>query len=70
MQPGTFQNGASNEPGASLSNGSHRAQHDGALDPTPSTSKLSSRTIYPGSHIDREELVRLTVQCLQDAGYQ
>lgn len=25
--------------------------------------------IYPGSLIDREELVRLTLQCLQDAGY-
>ena len=25
--------------------------------------------IYPGSQIDREELVRLTLQCLQDTGY-
>lgn len=25
--------------------------------------------LYPGSQIDRQELVRLTLQCLQDAGY-
>lgn len=58
MQPGEYRNnGPSN--GASATD-----QHA-----TPSTSKMSN-TIYPGSQIGREELVRLTLQCLQDAGYQ
>lgn len=45
-------------------------EHDheeGAHQPFPSTS--SFKPIYPGSQIDRAELVRLTLQCLQDAGY-
>lgn len=49
------------------SNGHHLTQ-----EPSSSAVASSSRgkTIYPGSEIDREELVRLTLQCLQDAGYQ
>lgn len=72
MQPGAFQNGASNGLSATSApaNG-HHDQHpqDGSFNSAPSTSKLSSPTIYPGSQISREELVRLTLQCLQDAGY-
>lgn len=52
------------------SNGHHRQYHNDntVINPTPSTSR--GQMIYPGSQIQREELVRLTLQCLQDAGYQ
>ena len=34
-----------------------------------STSASAFQPIYPGSQIDRQELVRLALQCLQDANY-
>lgn len=56
---------------AAFSNGHENGNGHADLDEGASTSVPPHRLtpLYPGSTIDREELVRLTLQCLQDAGY-
>lgn len=80
---GTSSRRTENGSGESSSNGHHlngssasASAQGGGADPDsfedqhhPFASTSTFRPIYPGSQIDRQELVRLTLQCLQDAGY-
>lgn len=51
-----------------VGNGLGHASNDNGAMAGPSSGR-GFYPIYPGSQIDQQELVRLTLQCLQDAGY-
>ena len=63
----TSSNGVAAGPSSPGKQRSHANGHNGTL--SSSSASNGFQPIYPGSQIDREELVRLALQCLQDANY-
>lgn len=65
--PGKHHRVSASSSGAMI--GSSSSQHRNGHASAASSSSSEFQPIYAGSQIDRQELVRLALQCLQDAGY-